>query len=190
MTITAVCISGCSMISADKYYAPLIQENKSERYSWHPCGGPNILNIGPNNTAIIYEDIDCKIGVRIRKLTFRPLLFGPLIFPIVPVFFVGESSMPRDKDNLMVSLEASRCIITKCDYKKCKLALKDGTSIYPADIVPNVYENGCELLFNIDGIALDSFSLTFGEVIINDNITISPMIGFEEAKGYTYCVGP
>ncbi len=180
--------TGCSMISIDTYYSPSIEKLKSEKHRWFPCGGPDIINTGPNHIAILYEENDLTIKVRVMNRENLPILFGPLYFPVVPVFFFGKDSLYNDEGKIVVDINASENIPFVWEPKKCKLINSEGTVFYPDEVSSN--SNNYVLQFYIGKRKVTSFDLQFGEMTINKDKSISPSLNFEESKGYIFCIGP
>ena len=183
--IAALYFSGCAVINLEKYYAPSNQDNKTDKYQWHN----HILDSGPNNTAIIYEDKDCYVKVRIDYLTMKTLYVGPLYFPIIPIFTDEELMWPKN-DKLNVVLNATMNIFIIYDFSTCMLIMEDHTILYPENVETDFIYNKYVLTYSIQGNKFDSFILSFGQMILNGNMSISPMIPFHKTEAYTYSVGP
>lgn len=216
MLIVSLLLSGCSVVTLDRYYAPVLSNN--ETYRDTHCAH-RMLAGGANEVAVLKQPL---ISFEIRQIRQDVSLItaGPLYFAIIPAFplnWVTSPDNPKDildirititslSNDLVWSLDSMKLILTdgrvitpsgydteKRDFsaqKSPSIPLTLSGKLWIWDKNPSIVGYSFWVRYPLDRKKDKSFKLEPGKITVGNEEIIFPQTAFTWNKGWSYCFVP
>jgi len=179
------------VLSVDSYYSPELAKIKTEKelcinYSPAPAYSKHF---GPDNVAIIYQENEFKLKIRVVQHRIYDLLLGPWVFSVIPNFVAPRGLDCRqytEKNKIVIKIEVPDEIPIDCNFYECKVSTADGTIYTPSSTRRT--NNGYILFFDTNKKKISSFSFQIGKMIIRQVEFHPRLLQFEKSNGVIYSI--
>lgn len=182
-------ITGCSVLSSYTYYELESDPFESGIQSVHPTAGENHYLPIKDNMVILYEDSLSHKQVAFYCFNSTTNLFfcGPTYLPFFPLFGLPWNIYTAEPGTVSLVINNPGNEIVTINPDDIKMIVPDGKVYQPAEI-----KGSQSILFhmNVEQNWFNSFTIDLGEVTINDEPPIHPVIQFSKEKILAYTSVP